>query len=116
MNCNIDLHESLIESGDIVCPFCDQKLEDDEKPQDRLVKYELCCEFQDIINDDGRFVCKSCAIVQGYTSVQEYVDFHSNKHKIKRKSVYHRKCHIQNTLILAQNITFIYLMNNKVRS
>ena len=54
MNCNIDLHESLIESGDIVCPFCDIKLEDsDEKPQDRLAKYDLCCDCQDIINDNG---------------------------------------------------------------
>ena len=31
MNCNIDLHENLIESGDILCPFCDQKLEDSDK-------------------------------------------------------------------------------------
>ena len=28
MNCNKELHDELKESGDIVCPFCDQKLED----------------------------------------------------------------------------------------
>ena len=28
MNCNKDIHDELKESGDIVCPFCDQKLED----------------------------------------------------------------------------------------
>ena len=33
MNCNKELHDELKESGDIVCPFCDQKLEDsNEKP------------------------------------------------------------------------------------
>ena len=39
MNCNMELHEILIESGDIVCPFCNQNLEDsDEKPRDRSAK------------------------------------------------------------------------------
>ena len=99
MNCNIDLHESLIESGDIVCPFCYKKLEDsDEKPQDRLAKYDLCCDCQDIINDNGMSVCRSCGIVQGYKSSAEYIKFYENKHKMKRKSVYHRKYHINNVL------------------
>ena len=32
MNCDMELHEGLIESGDIICPFCNQNLEDpDEK-------------------------------------------------------------------------------------
>ena len=26
MNCDIELHEGLIESGDIVCPFCNNEL------------------------------------------------------------------------------------------
>ena len=89
----------------------------DEKPQDRLVKYELCCEFQDIINDDGRFVCKSCAIFQGYASVEEYVDFYENRHKIKRKSVYHREYHINNVLMdisTKHNITFSVDQKNKI--
>ena len=39
------------------------KLEDsDEKPQDRLAKYYLCCDCQDIINDNGMLVCLSCGI------------------------------------------------------
>ena len=64
MNCNIDLHESLVESGDIVCPFCNQNLDSDEKPQDRLAKYDLCCDYQEIINNNGMIVCRSCGIVQ----------------------------------------------------
>ena len=118
MNCNIELHESLIESGDIVCPFCDQNLEDsDEKPRDRLAKYDLCCDCQDIINNDGMIVCRSCGIVQGYETVREYVDFYENKYRMKRKSVYHRKYHINNVLTdlsLKYRITFSVVQKNKI--
>ena len=93
MNCNIELHESLIESGDIVCPFCDQNLEDsDEKPQDRLAKYDLCCDC-DIL------VCRNCGIVQGNELSVEYVNFYENRHKLKRKSFYHREYHLNNKIL-----------------
>ena len=85
MNCNIDLHENLIESGDILCPFCDQNLEDsDKKPQDRLVKYDLCCDRQDIINDNSMIVCRTCGTVQGYEVVKEYINVYENK-QIKKE-------------------------------
>ena len=100
MNCNKDIHDELKESGDISCPFCDQKLEDsNEKPQDRLAKYYLCCDNQYIINDDGMLACLSCGIVQGYNYVKEYVDFYKNRHKFIRKSVYHREYHINNAIM-----------------
>ena len=89
----------MIESGDIVCPFCDQNLEDsDEKPQDRLTKYDSCCESPEIINDNLMLVCLSCGSVHRYETSTEYVDFYESKHLIKRKSVYHRKYHISNIL------------------
>ena len=95
MNCNNELHDELKELGDIVCPFCDQKLEDsNEKP-----KYDECCNDQYIINDDGMLACLSCGIVQGYNYVKEYVDFYKNKHRFIRKSVYHREYHINNILL-----------------
>ena len=100
MNCNKELHDELKESGDIVCPFCDQKLEDsNEKPQDRLVKYYSCCDNQDVITTDGMQVCRSCGVVQGYNYVKEYVDFYKNRHRFIRKSVYHRQYHIKNILL-----------------
>ena len=100
MDCNIDIHDELINCGEISCPFCDQKLEDsNEKPQDRLVKYYSCCDNQDVINDDGMLVCRSCGIVQGYESSVEYVNFYENRHKLRRKSVYHREYHINNILL-----------------
>ena len=84
MTCN-DLHESFIELEYIVCPFCEVQLTN-VKP--KSLRYD-CCDIPDIINDDGRVICRICCVVQGYASVEEYVDFHSNKHKLKRKSVYH---------------------------
>ena len=118
MNCDIELHESLIESGDIVCPFCNQNLEDsDEKLRDHSAKYDLCCDCQDIINNDGMIVCRSCGIVQGYETAREYVDFYENRHKMKRKSVYHRKYHINNILMdisTKHNITFSVEQRNKI--
>ena len=118
MNCDMELHEGLIELGDVVCPFCKRTLEDsDEKPRDRSAKYDLCCDCQDIINNDGKFVCRSCGIVQGYEPAREYVDFYENRHKMKRKSVYHRKYHINNILMdisTKHNITFSVEQKNKV--
>ena len=98
MNCDMELHEGLIELGDDVCPFCKRALED-EKPQERLAKFDLCCDCQDIINDNGLIVCRSCGIVQGYKTAREYVNFYENRHRMRRKSVYHRKYHLNNILM-----------------
>ena len=118
MNCNIELHESLIESGDIVCPFCDQNLEDsDEKPQDCSAKYDSCCESSEIINDNLMLVCRSCGSVHRYETSTEYVDFYENKYRMKRKSVYHRKYHINNVLTdlsSRSRITFSVVQKNKI--
>ena len=116
MNCDMELHEGLIELGDDVCPFCKRALED-EKPQERLAKFDLCCGCQDIINDNGLIVCRSCGIVQGYKTAREYVNFYENRHRMKRKSVYHRKYHLNNILMdigIKHNITFSYEKKNKI--
>ena len=99
MTCNNELHESLFESGEIVCLFCDFQLTYvKQKPQDCTAKYDLCCDCQEIINNNGMIVCENCGIVQGYETTREYVDFYENKHKMKRKSVYYRKYYIDNVL------------------
>ena len=93
--CDIELHESLVESGYIVCPFCDFQLTYiKEKP----LKYE-CCDYQDIINENGMLVCHNCGVVQEYNYVKEYVNFYENKYKLKRKYIYHREYHINNTIL-----------------
>jgi len=93
MDCSDEIHDGLIESGEICCPFCNEKL------QDSIVKYETCCDCQDIIDDDGMLVCWSCGIVQGYESSVEYVTFYENRHKLKRKSIYHREYHVNNSIL-----------------
>ena len=112
----MELHEGLIELGDVVCPFCKRTLED-EKPRDRSVKYYLCCVCQDIINDNGLIVCRSCGVVQGYKTAREYVNFYENIHRMKRRSVYHRKYHLNNILMdisTKHNITFSVEQKNKI--
>jgi len=113
MNCNNELHDELKELGDIVCPFCDQKLEDsNEKP-----KYDECCNDQYIINDDGMLACLSCGIVQGYNYVKEYVDFYKSRHRFIRKSVYHREYHINNKILNFEekyNIKISNCQKNKI--
>ena len=116
MNYDMELHEGLIELGDVVCPFCKRTLED-EKPRDRSAKYYFCCDCQDIINDNGMIVCRSCGIVQGYKTAREYVDFYENRYRMRRKSVYHRKYHLNNILMdisTKHNITFSVEQKNKI--
>ena len=67
------------------------------------VKEEFCCNQPDIIDDNCEIVCKNCGLVQGYKTVKDFIDFHENKFKFRRKSVYHRKYHIEN-IIFKMNI------------
>ena len=73
MNCNTDIHNELIEMGELNCPFCDQELmKVDVKSTD------TCCDKPDVISDNGMKVCKHCGQVYGYEYVKEYVDFYEN--------------------------------------
>ena len=112
MNCNIVLHKELIKDGYVECPFCNEMIGESS------VKKETCCDYQDIIkNNNGANVCQSCGIVQGYASVDEYVDFYENRYRIKRKSVYNRKYHINNVLTelsLKNKITYSVEQKNNI--
>ena len=105
MNCNEDIHNYLKES-EVVCPFCDQQIDFSRKPKD-----DKCCNNQDIINDNSMQICKSCGIVHRYNYVKEYVNFYDNRHKFIRKSVYHRKYHINNHIMKLQDNYGIQLSN-----
>ena len=59
MNCNIELHDELVDSGEISCPFCGKKLEDVS------VKHESCCDIVDKINNNGMKICQRCGSVHG---------------------------------------------------
>ena len=49
-----------------------------------------CCKNTTIIQENGYKVCRKCGIIEQYDIVNEYIDFHNNKYKIK-KSIYFRK-------------------------
>ena len=75
--CNKEIHELLIQEGQVNCVFCNKHIQDPGKP---------------------KLVCKNCGQVHDYLTADEYVDFYENRHRIKRKSVYHRKYHILNVI------------------
>lgn len=92
MCCNYQIHESLKNMEEFTCPFCGQILVESDKV------VELCCGEQDIENVNGMNVCLNCGSVHGYVYVDEYIDFYENMYRIRRKSIYHRKYHIENVL------------------
>ena len=75
--------------GEICCRFCNQKLQNSS-----VKEQNLCCDIQNIINDNGMRVCQSCGAVHGYGIANESIDFYGSMFRIRRKSVYHRKYHI----------------------
>ena len=40
MSCNLDIHNELIEMGELLCPFCNQRLMEVD------VKHDYCCDNQ----------------------------------------------------------------------
>ena len=116
MDCEIGIHEAFIELKQNICPFCKQPLED-EKKCDIIEEYYLCCDCREIVINNGYIVCKNCGIVQGYKKAKEFINFYENLYRIRRKSIYHRKYHLNNILMemsLKQNIKFSVEQKNKI--
>ena len=92
MHCNEIIHNDLINDGELICPFCDKQLT--TLPN----TVESCCSEQDMVNINGMNTCVNCGSVNDYVYVKEYFVFYDNIRKIRIKSVYHRKYHIENVL------------------
>ena len=92
MYCNEIIHNDLINDGELLCPFCDEQLKTLQNTVDP------CCSKQEMVNINGMNACVNCGLVNGYDYVQEYFNFYENMYKIRRKSVYHRKYHIENVI------------------
>ena len=90
MSCK-NIHQELVHMGEINCPFCNKKI------GEHTIKKETCIE-QNIQNNDNMNVCITCGTVHGYKPLIESVEFHQNKHRFHRKSVYQRKYHIENII------------------
>ena len=110
MVCDSDLHSELKIIGESSCPFCCELL----KEGDNFVDH--CCDKHDILEDAYMKVCQNCG-TQSYKYTSNYIDFYENMYKIRRKSVYKRFYHIENTLnsICYENkITLTYKQRDKI--
>ena len=111
MNCNSRIHDELKNMMESTCPFCDQQLVE-------VVKVvESCCSEQGIETVDGMNICINCGLVDGYDYVKEYIDFYDNMYKIRHKSIYHRKYHIDNVtnnISFKNNIQFTHEQMNQI--
>ena len=108
-SCDNDVHLALRDSEFVICPFCDEVEVNKPEKQKRLA----CCNNSDIVTDKGMKVCRSCGIVGGYVCDNGCIDFHENTYKIKSKSIYNRKYHIENLLfkLCKQNFAGIHNKN-----
>ena len=95
MDCDSVFHDGLKEMDYIFCPFCD--LQFDFVRQ----KNYSCCDDQNIIKDNGGNICQNCGIVHGFDYERKFIEF--NEYRFRKKSVYHRKYHINNKLIDIQD-------------
>ena len=92
MICNSQIHDELKNMEESTCPFCDQLLVEGDKVA------ESCCSEPNMANKNGMNVCLNCGSVYSYDYVNEYIDFYENMHRIRRKSIYHRKYHIESVM------------------
>ena len=92
MDCNSQIHDELKNMGESTCPFCEQLIEEVNKV------VETCCDEQELENINCINTCVNCGLVHGDVYVTEYFDFYDNMHKIRLKSVYNRKYHIENVM------------------
>ena len=92
MDCDSVLHDELKEMMEVMCPLCDQQLLEVKNMLDP------CCDKQELKIVNGMNTCVNCGSVHGCDYVMEYFDFYDNMHRIRQKSVYNWKYHIENVL------------------
>ena len=111
--CDASIHDVLIDIDEQICPFCDILLDVGKK-----IPYK-CCENSQIVEVDGIRVCinPSCGLVHECIEKCNFIDFYENMHRIKRKSVYIRKYHIEkivNDLLFGNNVELTHNQRTKV--
>ena len=78
MMCNKEVHELLIQEGQVNCIFCNERIQDPGKPR----RY-YCCDSMRLIKDNF-LVCKNCGQVHDYLMADGYIDFYENRHNKKK--------------------------------
>ena len=56
-----------------------------------------------IKDDNVGNICKNCGMLYGYDYTTEYIDFHLDKYKIYKKSLYHWEYHLYKNIDLLIN-------------
>ena len=109
MHCETTLHD-YFSTNEYYCHSCFKQLKEYVKQET-----ESCCETHNILNESETLVWGKCGRVEGYKIVNEYLNFYENLHKIKKKSVYQRKYHKENTLadICSKNIIDLSPINKQ---
>ena len=105
--CTEEIHQMLIQDEDAInCIFCCKQIQDPGKP-----KRYFCCSNMKLVKD-GYLVCINCGQVHDYLTADEYVDFYENRHKGRKRSVYHRKyiINVMNDIAQKNNIQIGYYM------
>lgn len=92
MCCDNYVHNELISMKQYTCPFCDEFIGKEDK-----CDYS-CCKYKQIEDVNGIYTCVSCGLVYNSINKDDYIDFHENLFKFRRKSIYIRKYYIENTL------------------
>ena len=108
MFCSYQIHDELKNMNEPLCPFCDQQLFEVNKA------VEPCCSEQNMETVNGMNTCINCGSVNGYDYVPDYFYFHENMYKIRQKSVYHRKYHIENVINSISDIQLTYSQRDKI--
>ena len=108
MYCNSKIHNEM---NELTCVFCDKVINEVKKV------VESCCSEQDMVNINGMNTCVNCGLVYGCDYVIEYFNFYDNMYKIRKKSVYNRKYHIENVLdsiSIENNIQLTYHQRERI--
>ena len=109
--CDKTIHDELIYMEESDCPFCSEVLVKGN------ISSDLCCEKQVLCDIDGILVCISCGMVYECITKCDYIDFYENMFRIRRKSVYIRKYHIEkivNDLLFGKNVELTHNQRTKV--
>ena len=88
--CDEYLHDELITIGESICFLCNGLLDKGN------ADIEQCCDTPNIEVFDC-IMCTNCGVIRSYCFDTEFVDFYQNIYRIRRKSIYCRKYHIENT-------------------
>ena len=107
MYCNYQINEELKNMMEPMCPFCDERLMEVKKV------VEPCCSEEDMKTVNGMNVCINCGLVHGCYYTTESFNFYDKMHLIRKKSIYHRKYHIENVLYSISSKNNIQLTHNQ---